>query len=58
MANLDKYTKPQKDAITTINGRMIVSASAGSGKTTVMMERICAVVESGAVQGQASLPFP
>ena len=41
------FTPEQQRAITEINGKMIVSASAGSGKTTVMIERICQVVKSG-----------
>ena len=44
MAN---YTKEQQDAIDA-KGRVIVSASAGSGKTTVMIEKIIRLILNGA----------
>lgn len=45
MAN--KWTKMQEKAIESREGAMIVSASAGSGKTSVMIERLVRLIESG-----------
>lgn len=42
----DKFTLEQRQAIET-QGRAIVSASAGSGKTTVMIEKIIRLIRSG-----------
>ena len=44
MANKSKFTDEQLKAITETEGNMLVSASAGSGKTTVMLERIIGLV--------------
>ena len=40
------WTESQKDAIFT-QGNLIVSAAAGSGKTSVLTERLCELVSSG-----------
>ncbi|MBR1975263.1 MAG: UvrD-helicase domain-containing protein [Clostridia bacterium] len=42
-----EFTQEQLDAINA-KGRVIVSASAGSGKTTVMIEKIIRLIKSGA----------
>lgn len=42
-----KYTISQQNAIS-LPGNMLVSASAGTGKTTVMIERIASLIENGA----------
>ena len=47
MSNEVKYTPEQQRIIRETEGRMIVSASAGSGKTTVMIERIVGLVKKG-----------
>lgn len=47
MASSIKYTDSQRGVIDDFSGKMIVSASAGSGKTTVMIERIANVVRQG-----------
>ena len=44
MANLDKCTKSQKKAILHDSGDMLVSASAGSGKTMVVIQRIVRLI--------------
>ncbi len=52
---LDKYsmyTKPQQRAIVSDASTVLVSASAGSGKTTVMIERILRLIEQGASLNQ------
>jgi ATP-dependent helicase/nuclease subunit A len=38
------FTEEQKKVITTRGGNLLVSASAGSGKTTVMIERILSLL--------------
>ncbi len=38
---------PQQEAAASQSGRLIVSASAGSGKTFVMIERLCRFIEGG-----------
>ena len=43
----DKYTKSQKKAVETIDGNVLVSASAGSGKTFVMIERLIKIILEG-----------
>ena len=43
-----KYTPSQQRVIDDVYGRMIVSASAGSGKTTVMIERMVGLIKNGA----------
>ena len=42
------FTKEQNQAITSRERNLLVSASAGSGKTTVMIERILSLIEDGA----------
>lgn len=48
MIDLSKYTKEQRQVITSDSSNMLVSASAGTGKTTVMIERIVSLINSGA----------
>lgn len=43
-----RYTEAQRQAIYERNGDMLVSAAAGSGKTSVLSARISALVEEGA----------
>lgn len=40
-----KFTPNQFDAITSTNSNLLVSASAGSGKTAVLINRICYILE-------------
>ena len=48
MGNYDKYTTNQRDAILHNNGNMLVSASAGSGKTMVVIQRMLRlIIENG-----------
>jgi len=44
---LRKWTTDQHSAIATRGCDLLVSASAGSGKTSVMIERIASIIESG-----------
>lgn len=44
--NLDKFTEEQKLAITTVDNNVLVSASAGSGKTSVLVTRVCYLIEN------------
>ena len=41
------FTPDQQRAISSTNSEILVSASAGSGKTTVMVERILGQIERG-----------
>ena len=43
----EKYTESQKKAVETIDGNVLVSASAGSGKTFVMIERLIKIILEG-----------
>ena len=43
-----KFDEKQLKAIETTGADILVSASAGSGKTTVMIERILRLIEGGA----------
>lgn len=45
---MPKYTPQQQSVIDYRGGNMLVSASAGTGKTTVMIERIAALIADGA----------
>lgn len=42
-----RYTKPQQNVIDYRGKNILVSASAGTGKTTVMIERIASLIEEG-----------
>ena len=42
-----KFNREQTAIIEHRAGNMIVSASAGSGKTTVMLERVLRIIEEG-----------
>lgn len=43
-----EFTKEQRHAIESREQNLLVSASAGSGKTTVMIERVLSLIEEGA----------
>ena len=47
MENKDKFTPDQWRAVSETEGNMLVSASAGSGKTFVMIERLISLVLDG-----------
>lgn len=47
MENKDKFTPDQRYAVNETEGNMLVSASAGSGKTFVMIERLIKLVLGG-----------
>lgn len=44
---MTKFTKEQKQAIETLEGNLLVVASAGSGKTSVFTERIANLIKQG-----------
>ena len=41
------YTKEQEQAVFFDNGNLLVSASAGSGKTRVMIDRLIRLIKEG-----------
>lgn len=47
MCGTVKYNKEQKEAIRSINGPVMVISCAGSGKTTVILERTNRIIQSG-----------
>ena len=47
MRNLDNWTDAQKDVIMHSKGNLLVSASAGSGKTSVLIEKIVNLILDG-----------
>ena len=49
------WTKEQLDVIASIDNNTLVSASAGSGKTAVMLERIMRLISGG--DGRAPIPL-
>ena len=50
MKNMIKWTDSQNNVIKERNTDLLVSASAGAGKTTVMIERIASMIENKEVQ--------
>ena len=46
MAN-NSFTPAQQEVLKHSVGNLLVSASAGSGKTSVLIEKICKIIESG-----------
>ncbi len=47
--NLDKFNNKQKEAILTTDGPLLILAGAGSGKTTVVVNKIAYILEQGLV---------
>ncbi len=45
MINLDKFNKEQQEAILTTNGPLLILAGAGSGKTTVVVNKIAHILD-------------
>jgi len=45
--NLDKFNERQKEAILTTDGPLLILAGAGSGKTTVVVNKIAYILEQG-----------
>ncbi len=43
--NLDRFNEKQKEAITTTDGPLLILAGAGSGKTTVVVNKIAYILE-------------
>ena len=54
-ANLFSPNPKQKEAIEHVSGPMLVLAGAGTGKTTVLVERIARLIEQGHAQSDEIL---
>ena len=50
MINLDRFNEAQKKAIVTTNGPLLILAGAGSGKTTVVVNKIAYILEKKLAQ--------
>ena len=52
---LEKLNEKQKEAVTHLNGPLLIVAGAGSGKTRVLTSRICHIILSGKASPQEVL---
>ncbi len=53
---LKRYNLPQRQAICAVNGPLLVLAGAGSGKTTVLVERIAQIIRYGNAYESEEMP--
>ena len=57
-ARFGKLNDRQKEAVFTVDGPLLILAGAGSGKTTVLVNRVANIIRFGSVHGTDWMPRP
>ena len=57
-AQFGKLNDRQKEAVFTVDGPLLILAGAGSGKTTVLVNRVANIIRFGSVHGTDWMPRP
>ena len=57
-AQFGRLNDRQKEAVFTVNGPLLILAGAGSGKTTVLVNRVANIISFGSAHGSTWMPRP